>query len=95
MTIARMIRMHKVPERPRLLDQGLREMEEKDVPQVANLYARYMKRFGMEQVMDDSDIQHYLLSGRGEGPTEKDSWRKPRKGQVVWPYVVEVKDIGR
>ena len=89
-TLARMIRLHKVPDRPRLERDGLREMEEKDVPEVTALYEAYMKRFGMAIVLTEEEAQHHFLSGRGIGPTEKESWRKPRDQQVVWTYVVEV-----
>ncbi|KAH8106829.1 N-myristoyl transferase [Cristinia sonorae] len=90
MTLARMILIHKVPDRPRLLDHGgLREMEEKDIPQVADLYSRYMKRFGMYLEFNQDEVRHHFLSGRGEGPGSKDSWKKPRQGQVVWSYVIE------
>lgn len=93
MTLARMIRLHRVPERPHLLSQGLREMEEKDVPEITDLYARYMKRFGTAIVMTQDDVRHHFLSGRGEGPGEKDSWKNPRQGQVVWTYVIEVSSL--
>lgn len=94
MTQARMIRLNKVPDVPRLLDPsgngGLREMEERDVPEVAELFSRYMKRFGMTFVMTLDEVRHQFLSGRGEGPSSKDSWKTPREGQVVWTYVYEV-----
>ncbi|TBU35738.1 N-myristoyl transferase [Dichomitus squalens] len=89
MTLARMIRLHKLPEKPRLLDQGLREMEERDVPQVVDLFERYMKRFSMVPIYNEADVAHQFLSGRGEGPRGADSWKTPRDGQVVWTYVVE------
>ncbi|KAI0636740.1 N-myristoyl transferase [Trametes polyzona] len=89
MTLARMIRLHKLPERPRLLDHGLREMEERDVPQIADLFSRYMKRFTMFPVMNEDEVRHQFLSGLGEGPRGPDSWKNPREGQVVWTYVVE------
>ncbi|KAI0647303.1 N-myristoyl transferase [Trametes meyenii] len=89
MTQARMIRLHKLPDRPRLLEHGLREMEERDVPQVADLFTRYMRRFDMFPVMDEAEVRHQFLSGLGEGPPGKDSWKNKREGQVVWTYVVE------
>jgi glycylpeptide N-tetradecanoyltransferase len=61
-------------------------MEDHDVPKVHALWERYMKRFGMVPVMDQDDIRHHLLSGRGEGPVKKGR----REGQVIWSYVVEV-----
>ncbi|THH27491.1 hypothetical protein EUX98_g6689 [Antrodiella citrinella] len=89
MTLARMIRINKVPEHPRLLDRGLREMEEKDLLEVAALYAKYMQRFDMRLEFTSEEVRHHFLSGRGEGPGEKESWKKPRPGQVVWTYVIE------
>ncbi len=89
-TLARMIRLHKVPDRPRLLDQGLREMEERDVPQVLDLFTRYMQRFDMVPVMNEDDVRHQFHTGLGEGPRGGDSWKVKREGQVMWTYVVEV-----
>ncbi|KAI0333481.1 N-myristoyl transferase [Cubamyces sp. BRFM 1775] len=89
MTLARMIRLHKLPERPRLLNQGLREMEERDVSQVTDLFGRYMQRFHMVPVMNEDEVRHQFLSGLGEGPRGTDSWKQRREGQVVWTYVVE------
>ena len=91
MTLARMIRLHKVPDRPRLLDQGLREMVDEDVKQVGELFARYMDRFHMSPIYNDDEILHQFLSGRGDGPRGPDSWKTRREGQVVWTYVVEVR----
>ncbi|EMD38301.1 hypothetical protein CERSUDRAFT_113468 [Gelatoporia subvermispora B] len=89
MTVARLARLYKVPERPHLLDSGLREMEERDVSQVGELFARYMRRFGMVPVFSLDEVRHHFLSGMGEGPRDKDSWKSPREGQVVFTYVVE------
>ncbi|PCH37827.1 N-myristoyl transferase [Wolfiporia cocos MD-104 SS10] len=89
MTLARMIRLHKLPESPRLLSHGLREMEARDVPQVAELYSKYTSRFGMSHIMSKEEISHIFLSGGGEGPRTTSSWKTPRERQVVWTYVVE------
>ncbi|KZT71329.1 N-myristoyl transferase [Daedalea quercina L-15889] len=89
MTLARLIRLNKLPDTPKLLAHGLREMEDRDVPQVTALYNRYMDRFGTAHIMDEEEIRHSLLSGRGEGPSTPDSWKIPREKQVVWTYVVE------
>lgn len=86
-TLARMIRLNKVPDRPRLEHHGLREMEEKDVAQVTALYASYMERFGMAVQLTEEEVRYQFLSGRGTGPG---GWKKPREGQVIWTYVVEV-----
>ncbi|OCH93383.1 N-myristoyl transferase [Obba rivulosa] len=89
MTVARLARLYKVPDRPYLLDSGLREMEEKDIPQVAELFSRYMRRFGMVPVYTLEEMRHQFLSGLGEGPRDKNSWKSPREGQVIFSYVIE------
>jgi glycylpeptide N-tetradecanoyltransferase len=88
MTIARMVRQFKVSSTPALTRAGLREMEERDVPAVAELYRRYMGRFDMIPLLDEEDVLHQFLSGRGKGEREASIGR--RRGQVVWTYVVEV-----
>jgi glycylpeptide N-tetradecanoyltransferase len=87
MTLARMIRLFKVPSTPHL-GNSLREMEEEDVPAVAALYTRYMQRFDMAPAMSVDEVRHQLLSGKGTGEKKKEDSR--REGQVVWTYVVEV-----
>jgi len=84
-TLTRMIRTNKVPAEPILQNQGLREMEEKDVDGVAELVGKYMKRFKMVPEFSIEEIRHNFLSGRGVG--EMIDGR--REGQVVWAYVVE------
>jgi glycylpeptide N-tetradecanoyltransferase len=86
MTLARMIRIYKVPSTPHI-GNCLREMEEKDVPAVAALYTRYMQRFDMAPAMSVDEVRHQLLSGKGTGEMKKENSR--REGQVVWTYVVE------
>ena len=88
MTIARMIRQFKVGSAPALSRAGLREMEEKDVSAVAELYRRYTERFDMIPLLEEDDVRHQFLSGRGNGEREASIGR--RRGQVVWTYVVEV-----
>jgi hypothetical protein len=87
MTIARMVRLNKVPVRPCL---ALREMEAKDIPEVAELYSRYMDRFDMATDMTKEEIEHTFLSGRGEEPSDT---KGRRTGQIVWSYVVEVSGL--
>lgn len=88
MTIARMIRQFKVASTPALSRAGLREMEETDVSAVAELYGRYMERFDMIPLLEEDEVRHQFLSGRGKGKREASTGR--RQGQVVWTYVVEV-----
>ena len=89
MTIARMIRQSKVSSTPSLARSGLREMEERDVSAVGELFRRYMERFDMIPMLDEDDIRHQFLSGLGTGEKETSTGR--RQGQVVWTYVVEVR----
>ncbi|EIN07254.1 N-myristoyl transferase [Punctularia strigosozonata HHB-11173 SS5] len=88
MTLARMIRLNKLPTSPHLAGHGLREMEEADVPEVAELYARYMKRFDLSVLMTLDDIRHHLLSGKGTGH-KAEPFAGRRADQVTWTYVVE------
>lgn len=64
---------------------GLREMERRDVAQVGKLMRRYMRRFDMAPRFSDHEVEHILLSGRGEAC----QGGRGRKGQVTWTYVVE------
>ncbi|KAF9075181.1 N-myristoyl transferase [Rhodocollybia butyracea] len=87
MTLARMIRVNQL--QSKLQIPGIREMTEKDVPQITELYTKYMQRFDMVPVMTAQEIKHQFLSGSGKAGTG-DKWR--HNGQVVWAYVVENKD---
>ncbi|KAF8077857.1 N-myristoyl transferase [Lyophyllum atratum] len=86
MTLARMIRINKVPSVS--ITPGLREMEEKDVLQVADLFTRYMKRFEMAPVFSVDEVRHQFMSGVGTGAVG-DGGPGRRVGQVTWTYVVE------
>lgn len=91
MTLARMIRVYKTVAKPQL--SGLREMEERDVSNVADLFMRYMQRFSMVPVMTLDEVRHQLLSGKGRMDEPSEHYRRP--GQVVWTYVVEEAKSGR
>ena len=82
--MARMIRIFNLPSHTSI--HGLREMEEKDVPAVHTLWQKFMACFDMVPDVTEEEVQHYLLSGRGEGELKN----RRREGQVVWSYVVEV-----
>jgi hypothetical protein len=84
LTLARMIRLYKLPSATHLA--GLREMEDKDIEEVADLFSRYSKRFDLAPIMTVEEVRYHFLSGQGTG--EVTSGR--RNGQVVWSYVVEV-----
>jgi glycylpeptide N-tetradecanoyltransferase len=83
-----MIRLHKMPETTHLSRHGLREMEDRDVEAVQDLYMRYMERFDMVPNMTVEEVRHQFMSGRGTG--ERDASTNRRHRQVVWSYVVEV-----
>ncbi|EJD02399.1 N-myristoyl transferase [Fomitiporia mediterranea MF3/22] len=88
MTLARMTRLHRLPSTPHLVNAGLREMQEKDIAQVAQLYMRYMERFTMFPIMSLDELRHQFLSGIGTGPAPE-NWQGRREKQVVWAYVIE------
>ncbi len=83
-----MVRLNKLESTPTL---PIREMEEKDVAQVAELFAKFMRRFDMVPEFSVDEVRHQFLSGKGkdkigdEGPGR-------RRGQVTWCYVVEVSE---
>ncbi|KAL9715236.1 glycylpeptide N-tetradecanoyltransferase [Leucoagaricus gongylophorus] len=85
-TQARMIRLNTVPDS--VILPGIREMEDRDLFQVAHLFTRYIQRFGMHPIFDLEEIKHQFLSGRGTGNVG-DGGPGRRKGQVTWAYVVE------
>jgi glycylpeptide N-tetradecanoyltransferase len=86
-----MIRTYKID--PKTTLPGLREIEERDVPEVADLFARYMERFAMVPLMTVDEVRHQFLSGRGE--LDQPSENNRRSKQVVWTYVVEVRGVAR
>lgn len=86
MTLARMIRVNKVPTTPAL---AVREMEENDVVQVAELFTRYMQRFDMVPEFTVDEVRHQFMSGRGRGEVG-DGGEGRKEGQVTWTFVVEV-----
>ncbi|KAI8590264.1 acyl-CoA N-acyltransferase [Geranomyces variabilis] len=59
MTIARMIRLYKLPETT--FTPGLRPMSPEDVPQVTALLNDYMKKFPMAPFFSESEVRHWLL----------------------------------
>ena len=88
MTLARMIRVNKLE--PKTSLPGLREMEEKDLTDVADLFRRYMQRFDMAPIMTLEEARHNFLSGKGTGKLGS-AGKGRRTGQVTWSYVVEVR----
>lgn len=87
MTLARMIRVNKVPEKTSL--PGLREMQDKDVVEVTALFERYMERFDLAPMFTVEEARHQFLSGCGQGELESGGLGR-RERQVTWSYVAEV-----
>ncbi|KAI0034011.1 Myristoyl-CoA:protein N-myristoyltransferase, N-terminal domain-containing protein [Vararia minispora EC-137] len=79
MTLARMIRLYKVPSTPHLARSGLREMEDRDVEAVAALYSRYMERFDLVPLMSVDEVLHQFMSGRGVGEISTVTGRRDRQ----------------
>jgi len=88
MTLARMIRVNKVPAATTL--PGLREMREKDIVAVTQLLNEYMKRFTMVPLFDIDEARHQFLSGMGKGEMGSGGPNR-REQQVTFSYVVEVR----
>ncbi len=87
MTLARMIRINKLPAATSM--PGLREAEDRDIPELAALFTKYMERYSMVPIFNEQELQHQLLSGKGTGKIG-DGGAGRREGQVTWTYVVEV-----
>lgn len=87
-----MIRLNAVPETTTI--PGAREMEDKDVLQLASLFTKYMRRFGLAPIFNVEEIKHQFLSGKGEGDIG-DGGPGRRRGQVTWTYVIEVNSTTR
>lgn len=86
-----MIRLYKIDSKTTL--PGLREIEERDIAEVADLSSRYMQRFDMVHLMTVDEVRHQFLSGRGDSDQPLENNRRPK--QVVWTYVVEVSSATR
>lgn len=59
MTLARTIKLYKLPESP--LIPGFRRMEPKDIDQVCTLYHKFMQDMDYYQRMSIEEARHYLL----------------------------------
>ena len=59
MTMARTLKLYKLPEAP--LTPGVRAMEARDVPAVTRLLARYLERYALAPVMTEDDVAHWLV----------------------------------
>jgi glycylpeptide N-tetradecanoyltransferase len=66
----------KLPEKT--LTPGMRPLELKDVPAVADLLTRYLGRFGLGQVFSEAEVRHWLLHDDKICPE-----------RVIFTYVIE------
>jgi glycylpeptide N-tetradecanoyltransferase len=63
MTMARTIKLYKLPESPKL--PGIRKMEQKDVPRVAELLTAYLKKFPLHPEFTQDEVAHWMLPRDG------------------------------
>lgn len=63
MTMARTIKLYKVPEKPQLA--GMREMRPSDVPRVAELVIGYLKKFPLHPEFCPEEVAHWILPKEG------------------------------
>jgi len=63
MTMARTIKLYKVPEKPQL--PGMRKMEPSDVPRVTELVTGYLKKFPLHPEFTKEEVGHWMLPRDG------------------------------
>eukprot|EP00747_Dinoflagellata_sp_TGD_P157684 gnl/TRDRNA2_/TRDRNA2_177759_c6_seq2.p1 gnl/TRDRNA2_/TRDRNA2_177759_c6~~gnl/TRDRNA2_/TRDRNA2_177759_c6_seq2.p1 ORF type:complete len:373 (+),score=88.27 gnl/TRDRNA2_/TRDRNA2_177759_c6_seq2:499-1617(+) len=59
MTMARTIKLYKVPDSPQL--PGIRPMEKKDVRRVFELISAYLKKFPLHPEFEEEELAHWML----------------------------------
>ncbi|KAL4433450.1 hypothetical protein ABPG77_010303 [Micractinium sp. CCAP 211/92] len=77
MTMARTLKLYKLPDAPQT--PGLRQMEDRDVPQVTALLANYLKGFSIAPELSEEEVRHWLAF----------------QADVVYSYVVESPETGK
>lgn len=63
MTMARTIKLYKVPDKPQL--PGMREMKQSDVPRVVKLVTDYLKKFPLHPEFCPDEVAHWMLPREG------------------------------
>merc|ERR1712039_1053913 len=63
MTMARTIKLYKVPEVPQI--PGMRQMVDADVPRVTELVSGYLKKFSLHPEFNQDEIRHWILPREG------------------------------
>lgn len=71
MTLSRTIKLYRVPTETQV--PGMRQLEERDIPEATILLDNYLKKFGLHQSYDEEEFKHWFLSREG----------------VVYTFVVE------
>jgi len=63
MTMARTIKLYKVPEQPQL--PGMRPMEKKDMKRVFELVSGYLNKFDLHPAFEEAELAHWMLPREG------------------------------
>jgi len=63
MTMARTIKLYKVPDQPQL--SGIRELEKKDMGKVFELVSAYLKKFPLHPEFTKAELEHWILPKPG------------------------------
>jgi glycylpeptide N-tetradecanoyltransferase len=63
MTMARTIKLYKVPDSPQL--PGIREMEQKDASRVFELVSGYLRQFALHPEFKEDELAHWMLPRKG------------------------------
>ncbi|OLQ11509.1 Glycylpeptide N-tetradecanoyltransferase 1 [Symbiodinium microadriaticum] len=63
MTMARTIKLYKVPDTPQLA--GMREMRKEDVPRVHGLVSNYLQKFSLHPEFTPDEVEHWMLPKEG------------------------------
>ncbi|CAE7219203.1 Nmt1 [Symbiodinium sp. CCMP2456] len=78
MTMARTIKLYKVPDTPQLA--GMREMRKEDVPRVHGLVTNYLQKFSLHPEFTPDEVEHWMLPKEGV----VSCWvRENEKGEVT------------
>ena len=59
MTMARTLKLFKLPEAP--LTKGLRAMEDRDVPAVTRILEKYLGQYKLSPRLDEAEVRHWLV----------------------------------
>ena len=65
MTMARTLKLYKLPEEPLLRASGLRKMEPADVPQACALLRAHLSKFALAASFSEAEMSHWFLERPG------------------------------